>query len=190
MLKLYFLLFVNILLLAGLLWYCLVVVRLLISKEYRKYPPFVPSFGNEKKVLIERVRELLKNSKKELVILDPGCGTGTLLLRLSKEFPNHKFVGIEWNKIVAKICSIRAWRRSNFQVICDDMFKHDFGKADVIVCFLMPEMLDMFSKKLLKDHKKEQIIFSNSFEVPGLPLVEEVKTGKGLLFKNIYIYKF
>lgn len=185
----YFADFLNLLIIVAMIWYCLIIVRLLVSKEYRKYPPFVPSFGNEKKILIEKVRDVLKKSKKELVILDPGCGTGTLLLKLSKEFPNHKFVGIEWNKIVAKICAVRAWGRKNFQVICDDMFKHDFGQADIVVCFLMPEMLDKFSQKLMKDHKKEQIIFSNSFQIPNLDLIEEVKTGKGLLFKNIYIYK-
>lgn len=178
----------DFLIVAAMIWFCIIVVRLLVSEEYRKYPPFVPSFGKEKSVLIEEVRKVLKKSKKQLTILDPGCGTGTLLLSLSKEFPNHKFVGIEWNKIVAKICAIRAWRRKNLEVVCDDMFKHDFGRADVIVCFLMPEMLDRFSKKLIADNVKKQIIFSNSFQIPNLELEKEIATGKGLLFKNLYIY--
>jgi hypothetical protein len=70
------------------------------------------------------------------------------------------------------------------------MFKHDFGQADIVVCFLMPEMLQKFSQKLMKHRKKEQIIFSNSFQIPNLDLMEEVKTGKGLLFKNVaVVYK-
>ena len=185
----YMLIFVNFLIIIAMIWFCIIVIRLMLSEEYRKYPPFVPSFGKEKGIIIEEVRKALKNSQKQLVVLDPGCGTGTLLLKLAKEFPNHKFVGIEWNKVVAGICSFRAWRRKNLEVISDDMFKHDFGAADVIMCFLMPEMLDKFSKKLLADNKNKQIIFSNSFQIPNLKLDREVKTGKGILFKDIYIYK-
>ena len=185
----YFFLIANFIIIAAMFWFLYIVIKLFISEEYRKSPPFVPSFGNEKVAMIKEVRTVLKNSQKQLVILDPGCGIGTLLLRLAKDFPNHKFVGIEWNKVVAGICSIRAWRLKNLKIISDDMFNHDFGKADLIVCFLLPEMLDRFGKKLLNDRKKPQIVFSNSFQIPNLKLEREIKTGRGILFKNIYVYR-
>ena len=46
-----------------------------------------------------------------------------------------------------------------------------------------------FGKKVLEDHGKPQIVFSNTFSIPNLPLFQEIKTGKCLFFKNIYIYK-
>ena len=49
--------------------------------------------------------------------------------------------------------------------------------------------MEKFGEKVLKDNKKTQIVFSNSFEIPNLPLLEEIKTGKNLFFKNVYIYK-
>ncbi len=179
----------NLLIILAMMWFCFIVARVLISNEYRKYPPFIPSFGKEKHVIVNEVSKFLKTSKKQLTILDPGCGTGTLLLKLAKKFPNHKFVGIEWSAFFGIVCKIRCYRFKNIEFICDDMFRHDFGQADVVVCFLMEPLMKKFGEKILADNKKEQIIFSNTFEIPNLPLVKEIKTGKGILFKNIYIYK-
>lgn len=69
------------------------------------------------------------------------------------------------------------------------MFEYDFSKADIIVCFLMDTLMEKFGEKVLQDNKKTQIVFSNSFKIPNLPLIEEIKTGKNLFFKNVYIYK-
>ena len=185
----YFFIISNFLIIAAMVWFCVIVGRVLLSKEYRKFPPFVPSFGNEKRILVDEVVKLLKTSKKQLTILDPGCGTGTLLLKLAKEFPNHKFIGIEWSMFFGIICKIRCYRFKNVEIIRDDMFKHDFGQADIVVCFLMEPLMKKFGEKILADNKKEQVIFSNTFKIPNLPLVHEIETGKGILFKNIYIYK-
>ena len=171
------------------IWFDIILLRVLTSKEYRKFPPFIPSFGKEKCVLVKEVTKILKKSKNQLTILDPGCGTGTLLLRLAKEFPNHKFIGIEWSLLFAFICKMRCNMFKNIEFIHGDLFKHDFGQADIIICFLMEPLMKKFSEKLLTDNKKEQIIFTNTFKIPNLPLVQEVGTGKGILFKNIYVYK-
>ena len=184
-----FLFLLNLLLILALVWYCVIVLRLLFGAEYKKYPPFIPSFGKEKVVMIHEVRKKLNLSKNQLVVLDPGCGTGTLLLELAKEFPNHKFIGIEWNIIIAKIFSFRARKFDNIKIICDNMFNHNFGNADIVTCFLMDSLMKKFGQKVLNDNKKPQTIISNTFKIPNLPLVKEIKTGDKKLFKNIYIYK-
>ena len=74
-----------------------VMIKLLFIKEYRECPPYVPSFGQEKKFITQRVGEILANTTETKTILDPGCGTGTLLISLAKKFPQHNFIGIEWD---------------------------------------------------------------------------------------------
>ena len=179
----------NLLILVALVWMWVVIIRLYIDKNYRDCPPYIPSFGKEKKIIIDNVSNILKNSKKQMVILDPGCGTGALLINLAKNFREHHFIGIEWNKFSCWLCRLRARKLNNIEFICEDMFNYNFGDADIIVCFLMDPLMKKFGEKILHDNKKSQTIFSNTFKIPNLPLLEEIKTGKMFLFKNVYIYK-
>lgn len=177
------------LILIALIWMWVVIIKLFINKEYRECPPYIPSFGKEKRIIIEKVSDTLKNSKKTLTILDPGCGTGTLVIDLAKKFSEHQFIGIEWNKFSYMICRLRARKLKNIDFVCDNMFNQNFGKADIIVCFLMDPLMKRFGEKILHDNIKSQTIYSNTFKIPNLPLVEEIKTGKKMLFKNVYVYR-
>lgn len=185
----YFLLTVYTICICLLIWIWTIIIRLYINKHYRECPPYVPSFGAEKKVIIARVREILQKSAQPLTILDPGCGCGSLIVKLAKEFPQHHFIGVEWSKFAAAIADLKTRKLKNTQILCQDMFDYDFGQADIIVCFLMDTLMEKFGKKIAYDHKKPQIILSNTFAIPNFPLFEEIKTGKNFFFKNIYIYK-
>ena len=189
MLTFCFMAIIHVLLIMVTFWIFALEIKLLLNKKYREYPPFIPSFGIEKKNIIKCVRNILKNSPSSMTVLDPGCGTGELIFELAKEFPNHKFIGIEWNIIIAKIFSFRARKFDNIKIICDNMFNHNFGNADIVTCFLMDSLMKKFGQKVLNDNKKPQTIISNTFKIPNLPLVKEIKTGDKKLFKNIYIYK-
>lgn len=174
--------------LLGWIWY--IIIKLYTDKHFRECPPYVPSVGLEKKVIIESVSEVLKLSAKQMIVVDPGCGFGGLIITLAKRFPEHKFVGIEWGGIASKIAKIRTNKLKNTQILKQDFFDYDFSKCDIIVCFLMDSLMKKFGEKIKHNHKETtQIIFSNSFEIPGLPLIKEIKTGKNLFFKNVYIYK-
>lgn len=166
-----------------------VMIKLLFNKEYRNCPPYVPSFGQEKKTIIVRVDEILKNSTETKTIIDPGCGTGTLLIALAKKYPEHKFIGIEWGKIPYLICKFKSRNLSNISVVQNDMFKCSFKEADIIVCFLMDPLMEKFGNKVKEDAKKNLVIFSNSFEIPNIPLSEKIETKRFLFVKNVYVYK-
>ena len=181
---------VEMLLLAALLWIWIIIIKLFLNKEYRDCPPYVPSFGAEKKIIIERVTAKLAASKTSLTILDPGCGTGSLIIDLAKRFPNHRFVGIEWGRLAYLIAKFKARKLKNITILQQDMFTYSFNKADIIVCFLMQPLMERFGKKLLADcQNKEVMVYSNSFYIPNLQLTEQVETNRFLFVKNVYIYK-
>lgn len=166
-----------------------VMLKLVFNKEYRDCPPYVPSFGQEKKVIIAKVDEILKNSPESKTIIDPGCGTGTLLIMLAKKYPQHKFIGIEWGKIPYLICKFKSRNLPNISIVQNDMFKCSFKEADIIVCFLMDPLMEKFGNKVKEDAKKNLVIFSNSFEIPNIPLSEKIETKRFLFMKNVYVYK-
>ena len=54
----------------------------------------------------------------------------------------------------------------------------------------MDTLMNKFGEKIICDHRnKAQLVFSNSFKIDKLELIKEIKTGKKLFFKNVYIYK-
>lgn len=171
------------------LWVCAVIFKLFFVKGYRDYPPFVPSFGQTKKIEFKRLSDILKESQNSLNILDPGCGTADLIIRLAKKFPKHNFVGIEWNKGLYRAAKFKSRNLTNVTILCQDMFDYSFANTDIIVCFLMEPLMKRFGEKVKKEGKRGLIIYSNTFNIPNLPLDEEIKTRKFWLFGNLYIYK-
>ena len=185
----YFLLSINIICFVLLGWIWFIIIKLYTDKHFRECPPYVPSFGLQKKIIIESVSEVLQKSTKSMVVVDPGCGFGGLIKKMAKRFPEHKFIGIEWSKAASGIAKIRTSKLKNVKIVNKDLFDYNFARADIIVCFLMDSLMEKFGKKILHDNKKTQLIYSNSFKIPNLPLIKEIKTGKSLFFENVYIYK-
>ena len=105
-----------------LLYIYVILVKLFFVKDYKNYPPFVPSFGKIKKLEFIKISKQLEESRKSLTVLDPGCGTADLIIKLAKKFPKHKFVGIEWNKSLYNIAKLKSKNLSNFTVLNQNMF--------------------------------------------------------------------
>ncbi|MBQ9236078.1 MAG: class I SAM-dependent methyltransferase [Alphaproteobacteria bacterium] len=168
---------------------CIVMFKLLLVKGYRDYPPFVPSFGQTKKMEYQRLFEVLQQSTSKLKVLDPGCGTADLIIRLAKQFPQHQFVGIEWNKGLYKIAKLKSNRIDNVEILCQDMFDYSFADTDIIVCFLMEPLMEKLGRKIKSEGKSGLVVYSNTFKIPNLELKEKILTRKFLLFGNLYIYK-
>lgn len=179
----------NVILLAALIWIWVVIIKLFLNKEYRDCPPYVPSFGAEKKIIIERVSQQLQNSKQPLTVLDPGCGTGTLLTELAHQFPQHRFIGIEWGKLAWLIARFKSRKLKNITILQQDMFSYSFKSADIIVCFLMQPLMARFGDKVKTDAKPGLTIYSNSFYIPNIELGEKIETKRFLFVKNVYVYK-
>lgn len=170
-------------------WIFVVMFKLFFVKGYRDYPPFVPTFGQAKKLEFNRLSEVLQNSKKSLIVLDPGCGTADLIIKLAKKFPQHSFVGIEWNKSLCRIARFKGRKLNNIKLLCQDMFDYSFADIDIIVCFLMDPLMERFGEKIKNEGKKGLTVYSNTFIIPNLEQVETIKTRKFFMFGNLYIYK-
>lgn len=167
----------------------IIVMKLLFVKGYCDCPPYIPSFGQTKKEELLRISDVLSKATASMTIIDPGCGTAELIISLAKKFPQNKFVGIEWNKTICSIAKMRCNKLNNIEIICDNFFNYPFNNADIIVCFLMEPLMERFGKKVKKDCHKGVIVYSNTFKIPNLELIETVKTRKLWRFGNLHIYK-
>ena len=122
----YFLLFIF-------LVYNIYLFYSIFSSQKGKYPPFVPAPYKARKTIIKQLWPLLKGSQKSLQIVDPGCGIGSLLIPLARAYPQHKFIGIEWDKLLYKICLFRSRNLQNITYFNQDMLAYDYHAPDIIV---------------------------------------------------------
>ncbi len=184
----WFAVFLNAVLFAGLLALIVMMFRVIFDKEFAKNPPFVPTFGKESMIITTEVAKILESSSMQMKIVDPGCGIGSLIIEMAKKYPDHKFVGVEWSFFVYCLCKLRCKRFANIEIIKANLFDYSFVDADVIVCFLMPPLMERLGEKIIKECKRNVVVFSNSFIIPNMTLEKEYKTKKKGFIENVYKY--
>lgn len=164
------------------------IYAVIISKNC-KYPPAFPSFGNMKKLSLEEARKVLCKQTKGMKIIDLGCGTGTLILPLAREFPEHKFEGYDWDWFACKIMKLRSKNLPNVAIKRENFMKADFGKYDLILCFLDTKAADDLSLDLKDKLKDNAVIISSAFELKNLKpsrILDAKSYGMPL---KVYIYE-
>ena len=166
--------------------YCL---HTLITSRFGHYAPFAPTLGSQKKFIIKEIGEILNKSSFPLTVMDAGCGNGSLLKKLALKFPQHQFIGIEWSFPLYKYCLLSSEKLENLTFVHQDMFKYPFNQADIIICFLIPQMAEQFGNKTLKEIKQECRIFSNGLKFADLKLVKESPQFKGVFRQKVYIFQ-
>lgn len=159
----------------------------IISKNC-KYPPAFPSFGNMKKLSLQEARKILSSSDASLNVIDLGCGTGALLLPLAKEFPQHNFVGYDWDWFVSKIIKFRSRKMSNVLIIRDNFMKADFSKYDLILCFLDTKAADDLSLDLKDKVKDTAVVISSAFELKDMKPTKILDAKSYGMPLKVYVY--
>ena len=144
--------------------------------------PFVPS--NRK--TIKKMLEVAKIKKGERVI-DLGCGDGRIVIAAEKRF-GARAEGYEVSIFVWLLAQMnRLLKLSPVKIYRRNFFKADLSKADVIFCYLLPEVMEKLSPKFKKELKKGARVVSASFRLPGWKIQKEYKKEKRIA--PIFIYR-
>ena len=154
-----------------------------------KYGPFVSSYGKIKDDMLEEARSVLKKSKKKLRVTDLGCGSGALLIPLAKEFPQHEFVGLEWDIVPLTMGKIKASGLKNISFVKGDYMKEDHSGFDVIMCYVLKVTGEPLGKKLAKEIKDSAVVISEMFPLGHLEEVKQIKSSIYGVSENIFVYK-
>jgi ribosomal protein L11 methylase PrmA len=132
--------------------------------------PFVPS--NRK--TIDKMLEVAKIKKGEKVY-DLGCGDGRIVIAADRKF-GAEAVGYEISILVWNLAHInKFFKRSKAKILRKDFFKADLRDADVVFCYLLPEVMEKLAPKFKKELKPGARVVSASFHLPKWKLVKKYK---------------
>ncbi|MGX5728619.1 methyltransferase domain-containing protein [Metapseudomonas otitidis] len=117
---------------------------------------------------VQRLGDWLDGQPQALRFVDLGCGTGGLLVRLARRFPERHFVGVETAPLLFLLAWLRCLPLRNCSVRYQSLWRTDLAAFDLAYCFLSPEPMPRLWEKALGEMRSGSWLVSNTFEVPGV----------------------
>jgi SAM-dependent methyltransferase len=146
------------------------------------FPTNVKKIEKELDIIINKY--LPKTESFELVEL--GCGTGNVIRHLASKFEWKKTTGVELDWMTwtaAKLLS----RKSNIEIVHDDIFKHKIESKSLVYCFLGTEIMNhLYEAKQFDNH----ILVSLDFPITSVEPKEVFELPGFSIQKRLYVYDF
>ncbi len=145
--------------------------------------PYVPSTKSVVKKMISAAQ-----LKPKETVYDLGCGDGRLLLMAEKK--KVKTVGFEIAPLIFLLALLRKIiARSKAQIRFKSLFAANLRKANVIFCYLIPNVMPRLAAKIKKECSKGTRIVSNTFHIPGLKPYRIYAKDAPPGTPTVYVYK-
>lgn len=162
-----------------------------VRSKMGKYPPFVPT----KKEMLDEIKnaaDFVLSSPESKNIVEPGCGDARILKALSEKYPQHSYVGYEWDFVPYFLAKFKTRKNKNISILRRNFMKEDYTAVSLVVLFTGNEIAHDLSAKLKQDLPKGAIIISESFELPNFTCLKTQETGQKnhwFLDQKLFIYQ-
>ncbi len=101
------------------------------------------------------------------VVYDLGCGDGRFLIAAARRY-NVKAIGLEINPWAYFLCRLRTFfSGERVSIYFKDFWKEDIRDADIVFCYLFPDVMWMLREKFSKELKDGARVISCNFMIPG-----------------------
>jgi SAM-dependent methyltransferase len=123
------------------------------------------------------------------LLVDIGCGDGRVLRQVGRKY-GVRTVGYELNLLAYIKAKVLCFGRKNIQINLRNFWTADLSEADVVFCYLFPDVMNDLAAKLKSDLKPGAVVVSSNFDLPGFMPERILRPGNSLHNDPIYIYNF
>ena len=126
--------------------------------------------------------------KSGQLLFDIGCGDGRVLRMASRRF-GIQAVGYEVNWLAYIKARLLCMGDRNIHIRRKNFWKENLSAADVVFCYLYPDVMKRLAKKLESDLRPGTVVVSCNFALPGFT-PSKVFCPEGSLHNDpLYLYK-
>jgi len=139
------------------------------------------------RVKIRKALDAVTMKPGELLV-DIGCGDGRVL-REAWNLYGVICLGFEINPIAYTKARLLTMGRKGMEIRCRNFWKADLGKADIVSCYLFPDVMRRLGAKLGKELASGARVISFNFPIPGWKHEAVLRADSRLHNDPIYIYR-
>jgi len=154
-------------------WWFLVAFGLLLLINWNSFRERVPLYLSGARTR-QRLSQRLAGLPPDFRFVDLGCGLGSALVQLARDYPQARLVGVETAPLVFLLAWLRCLPYRQVRVRYRSLWREPLGDYDVVYCFLSPAPMAELWAKARREMRPGSLLVSNSFEVPGVPVGEVI----------------
>ena len=121
------------------------------------------------------------------MLVDLGCGDGRVLREAQKRY-GVRTVGYEINPLAYLKARLFSFGSNKIKIRRQNFWEADLSDADVVFCYLYPDVMKRLATKLAAGLKPGAIIVSSNFSLPGLVPSRVIRLASSLHNDPIYVY--
>ena len=123
------------------------------------------------------------------LFVDLGCGDGRVL-RAARSRYAVKTVGVEVNPLAYVTARVMSMGIRGIRIRWRSFWPMDLGDADVVFCYLFPDVMQKLARKMEKELRPGARVVSCNFPLPGWHSEEVLYPDSSRHVDPIYIYRF
>jgi trans-aconitate methyltransferase len=168
----------------------LVILKLLLAFSIVSVLPVTQGamFHPSATIRVKAFLDSVPMTAQELLI-DIGCGDGRVLQEARRRY-GVRALGMEVNPLIYLLARIRNLGMRGVEVRWCNFWKVNLKDADVVFCYLFPDVMKHLAEKLESELRPGTRVISCNFPLPGWNHTAVVYPPSSLHGDPIYLYRF
>ena len=126
--------------------------------------------------------------KAEQTLVDLGCGDGRVLREAQKRY-GVRTIGYEINPLAYLKARLFSFGPNKIKIRRENFWEADLSGADVIFCYLYPDVMKKLAAKLAAGLKPGTVVVSSNFSLPGFVPSKVLRLESSWHNDPMYVYQ-
>jgi SAM-dependent methyltransferase len=126
--------------------------------------------------------------KADQTLVDLGCGDGRVLREAQKRY-GVRTIGYEINPLAYLKARLFSFGPNKIKIRHENFWEVDLSGADIVFCYLYPDVMEKLAAKLAAGLKPGAIVVSSNFSLPGFVPSKVLRLESSWHNDPMYVYQ-